>query len=531
MSSTNKDLLMSLKEIADMAGVSHSAVWNWRKRKSVVRDFPQPRIETASGPLFDFQEVHEWLTLTQKINSSQTPTMPILVATNLLRSYMDSFSVTAFTVATLVYLEACKRSNEKGSSVKVTSSSTWESVSQVSLEKRFSALLKATQEIEQANSSMSGTMTNGIELGSRIPAETFDTFFNVCNSGWGESRAYGPLLKMIISRSSGQGSRFGYEHSTPQDLATILALIANGRGKRVFDPAVGTSNVFMRMLELGDVNKSHEFIGYGFNEASIAISKGMFFLLNQQAQFEVKDSLKDWDLESVHADVVILDPPFGESPSSTSEEVPANEWPFGNLRGNSRDFAWFQVAWKALRPGGIALVFTSQSPASRGGNEGRVRQAMLSGGAVASVVSLPGNVREIPAVPQILWVLCKRENAVEPRSLQLVDATTIGKPGRRGRELHQFEDEELNALAQVVSGHMTGNDVRTGVAITQKLIDPAQLVEGNILQAIKEMNQPAMEDVNTLKGKTARLAADLDASLKAANTAVTKLLVLLKDLP
>lgn len=130
MSSTNKDLLMSLKEIADMAGVSHSAVWNWRKRKSLVRDFPQPRIETASGSLFDFQEVHEWLTLTQKINSSQTPTMPILVATNLLRSYMDSFSVTAFTVATLVYLEACKRSKEKGSSVKVPSSSTWESVSQ-----------------------------------------------------------------------------------------------------------------------------------------------------------------------------------------------------------------------------------------------------------------------------------------------------------------------------------------------------------------------------------------------------------------
>jgi len=50
--------LIGIYEIAEMAGVSASAVANWRKRFS---DFPPPLVELKSGPVFDEAQVKLWL--------------------------------------------------------------------------------------------------------------------------------------------------------------------------------------------------------------------------------------------------------------------------------------------------------------------------------------------------------------------------------------------------------------------------------------------------------------------------------------
>jgi len=50
--------LIGLFEIAELAGVSPSAVANWRKRFS---DFPSPIVDLKSGPIFDENQVKLWL--------------------------------------------------------------------------------------------------------------------------------------------------------------------------------------------------------------------------------------------------------------------------------------------------------------------------------------------------------------------------------------------------------------------------------------------------------------------------------------
>ena len=50
--------LVSLFEIAELAGVSPSAVSNWRKRHA---DFPEPVAELRSGPVFRLPQVRSWL--------------------------------------------------------------------------------------------------------------------------------------------------------------------------------------------------------------------------------------------------------------------------------------------------------------------------------------------------------------------------------------------------------------------------------------------------------------------------------------
>jgi len=50
--------LVGLQEIATMAGVTASAVANWRKR---FTDFPSPLVDLKSGPVFSQAQVHAWL--------------------------------------------------------------------------------------------------------------------------------------------------------------------------------------------------------------------------------------------------------------------------------------------------------------------------------------------------------------------------------------------------------------------------------------------------------------------------------------
>lgn len=50
--------LLGMAEIAEIAGVSRQSVVNWRSRH---QDFPRPVLTLRMGPLFDRDEVSEWL--------------------------------------------------------------------------------------------------------------------------------------------------------------------------------------------------------------------------------------------------------------------------------------------------------------------------------------------------------------------------------------------------------------------------------------------------------------------------------------
>ena len=54
----DEDVLLSLADIASLAGVSRPAVSNWRRRYS---DFPTPIQETSAAALFRPTEVQQWM--------------------------------------------------------------------------------------------------------------------------------------------------------------------------------------------------------------------------------------------------------------------------------------------------------------------------------------------------------------------------------------------------------------------------------------------------------------------------------------
>ena len=54
----DRDPLVSLSDVAELTGMSRSAISNWRRR---FRDFPEPDAGTAANPQFRFSAIRDWL--------------------------------------------------------------------------------------------------------------------------------------------------------------------------------------------------------------------------------------------------------------------------------------------------------------------------------------------------------------------------------------------------------------------------------------------------------------------------------------
>ena len=529
MSVNTPEFLINLKEIAEIVGVSPSAASNWRARKQPIFPFPLPRIETASGSLYDFYEIQEWLLATNRINEPLSPDVLINNVNNALRGYIALDEIPRFLGALLVYLEACKRSANGKSAIQIAPSDRWESISAIQPSERLEAIIRAAKNIEMNNADLQDTMSIGIRLGMRIPSNILDSLFHVVNASWDVERNYVVVLKRVHEWHDSLAGRVSHEQSTPSDLATLMAFIANTRGKKVFDPAVGAGNIFLRMIELGGENSSQVFTGFENNLSTLAECKGLFFLLGIPVELIHRNSLLDMKATEMGADVVVLDPPFGVPLLSNSEVATLQDLPFGMPPKSSSDFAWLQIAYMSLRPGGVALVLSTHSTAFRGGSEGRIRQEMLDAGVVASVISLPTNLRRTTQIATLLWVLRRPSEGEQPGMIQLIDATMLGRPGRRGRDIHQFSEEELKLLSDYVIKHLDGAEIGTQGSLLHALRDPKSLNDGNILQAIKDLNQKPQMDISALRKQQQDILSKLQVSMKNAHDEVDRLYAALKE--
>jgi len=73
------DALVSLADLATMAGVSRPAVSNWRRRHD---DFPSPTQESGTTTLFRFGAIKEWMALHKKPLTGRSAEQAVWTALN-----------------------------------------------------------------------------------------------------------------------------------------------------------------------------------------------------------------------------------------------------------------------------------------------------------------------------------------------------------------------------------------------------------------------------------------------------------------
>ena len=522
------EILVSLTDVAKFAKTSKSAVSNWRKR---YKDFPVPRVEQPSGALFDLAEVEEWLIKTGRLTSRVPQRELFWNVASSLRDQGSPDQISRFVIALILYVTVCERAAEAGSDLKVEPRDSWQEVSKVHDWELMDAVARAVHSIENANPQLERMISVGLE-----------------RLDFRDRRDFGKSIRVIAANAEHRPGldesddlfdevfewresfdRFLAESSTPNDLAILMSLIAASFGPRVFDPAAGDAGVLLLTAQMHDAGDARtpegvkrqggprELLGYEVNPSVLWLARARMFLYGQKATLEVTNSLLEPSVQGVAADVVVVDPPFGMKDWGDARTILDPRWEFGGPPARSADFAWLQVAWQALRPGGVALVLLPQGSLFRQGAESEIRRNMLRAGAVSAIVSLPAKMRTNTSIKCVLWVLQRPETpTVKTSQVLLIDATDMGKPGRRQ---HDFASEELEAIADVVVQHAYGLAPDPLSKVPLKLVpsDPQLAHDLSYLMAsVSEAALPleaATEDASTLRTELTTAVVELDRAL------------------
>jgi len=515
--SQNLDLLVSLKDIAELANKTPSAVSNWRRR---YEDFPSPRVLTSSGALFDFGEVQTWLLATKRLSEPVPPEQILWNLANSLRNWLELSTISRFIIALLVYLEACERRGE----FQTADEDRWTEVGTSVEGEVITRLIDAVRRIEEANQELRSLMLPALEVAAEVPSQTVVTLIRILEASVQNDLTRLDLFEEMLrwrdeySRSSGEGY-------TPWPLAELMAQIAVTRGPKVLDPAVGQGFILRLIQQLPGTHR--QFIGFDRDQDALDLCRTACFFWRADVEVHLSDSLRDADVLDVQADVVVADPPYGVSGWSGPGTSKDPRWIYGAPSPISSDFAWLETVIMSLRPGGVGLVLLPTTSASVGSRDGAIRKAMLEDGAIAAMVLLPGRLRRNISIPLVLWVVRRPIlDELGTKGVLLIDATSLGRPSP---DLHIFHQRELDSLAKSVNAFLDGSELDEDVPFTQGVVNRGDIPGGDLLQAIVRLKQGSVIDIDALRARRTELRSLVMSSTEISKVAITDLLSALEE--
>ena len=363
--------LVSPSDIADIAGVSRGAVSNWRKRSD---DFPQPIGGSASKPLFSREEVTAWLESRGHAPKKDAGQTDVWAALNLMRDRL-----TANEAAELVLSLAVARKTGAPAAVVIPH------VGSETL-----ARLQAT--VDQAD-----------------PAVLAD--------------AADFVLERLAKAQGKMGADFGFIGS--RTTAMLASLAAARPGGILYDPACGIAAALLEAVDRGA--HPEMVVGHDINARALKMAAQRAELRGLAIELAGTDVLSEDVDPSLHADVVILEPPFGVRFDSSGRLTDAR-FDFGAPPRSSADTAWLQHAIAHLTERGRAYVLTPSGVLFRGGEEGRIRTELVRRGCVEAVIGLPGKMLPHTSIPLALWVLRRPVVSAIGGSILFIDAAETVAP-------------------------------------------------------------------------------------------------------
>lgn len=389
-------LLISTSDIAELVEERLPVVSTWRNRFSDGDNaFPEPVAGTPSRPLFEFDEVKEWVSRNRPEKRLEAKLLPVRLWSEV-RRLTDSGHEQFDLVCWLHGLLYKRKLELAGSSV----------VPSVDVGKL--------------------ALPSGRVSGSVPPSATDAAWSLLSQAVALQLVAASDFLLQRLGASQGRSG--GDIGGVTSNISGILAQASSAFARTtppnpvVYDGAFGLGEAVIAIERLGHFNGHLQIIGTEINERVAALAAVRLALRDLRSDIRTADGLSTWNFSDVSPDLVVTEPPFGLRWDGVWEsDDPRGR--FGVPPARNADLAWVADAVTRLEGSAQALVLTTMGALSRGGAEERVRASLVRSGAVEAVIALPANLLQYTSLPLALWVLRAPEVDDPNRVVRVLDAS------------------------------------------------------------------------------------------------------------
>jgi type I restriction-modification system DNA methylase subunit/predicted DNA-binding transcriptional regulator AlpA len=462
--------LVSLADVAEMAGVSRPAVSNWRRRNA---DFPKPVTETGATSLFRLADLTSWMAKHGKRLDVRSVGQLVWSALNPARGAVLPETGARTAMILLGYLELALRLDEtvppalRDAIAANNQSALHELLDRLDArapEFGLSEVFPAEMAISQSPDSRSflvKVLDLAIEHGV---AETFEA----------------------LVAASGRGSRGEGEHTTPSSIADLVMSLADPVSGVLIDPACGYGTFLLAASRaaMGQIT----LIGQDINSDTSRLARLRMFVHGQAADIVHGDTLRAGTLfdatamDGAVADLVVADPPFGMNWHPEFADA-HGRMPYGVPPPSRADLAWLQDGISRLGPDGLAMFIFGNGSVFRGGTEGEIRSRLIESRCIRAVVTLPAALYPTTNISVTLWIAGRpgRPGEVRPGedSVLLVDASQLGQHRGNRTELSGTDVAAITSCfrAWQARGEL---DAEQGVRATTVPVGSLLTADGNL---------------------------------------------------
>ena len=393
-------LLISTKEIAELAGTRLSTVSNWKSRS---RTFPKPVGKRNGVNVFDYDETVAWLKTNRKAADMSRNRQLLWIISNGLRAVVSDEDLAA-SMAVLFGLY--KTSSEYGLGKQ------WKDLVSEPNERNLERYVDRLEELDRKEPLPH--LTNLIREARRRVLGMMEALPSILPAIVEiEEKDLPSLLDDAIERNSRERDS-GSDLLDFSSLGLDDALVAFAVGVTqnldhvdVYDPACGLERTG---LEFSDKHPDTAFALSDINPTAAMLAEVRFLLKRGRESNAIVrnlDSLAEDGYQDGKADLVLLQPPSGLRSERIDSPMNDSRWTYAPAASTSPEFMFLQDAIYHLKPDGVILMASLAKEASSYGRSApRIRRRLIAEGRVKAVVSLRNDRRRFQTNADIdIWVV------------------------------------------------------------------------------------------------------------------------------
>ena len=369
--------LLTLVEVARIAGQKRSTVGNWKDR---IEEFPAPQEMGPRGPLYDRTEIVQWLAATGRLPqpdpNNHDVRLPVEVLSDEMRA-KDALVIFLMVYALRTVLSGKEWLTLVNANLHDQEKCFWESIAKY---------LPFAQSLLPHSALQSDRMRSFLQkVGEMSPDEAAGVSDTMVE--WLE-----------LGPDTGEGE-------LPPSIVSLVVALA-GQGEVILDPAARAGQLLVAIGKASG-SPSARLIGQEQDNWARGIAMLNLKIHGLESSIGAENALTHDQVPDIRADVIVSNPPWGQRLFSADQLANDARWVWGDPGSGDGNMAWVQHCLYHLADHGRAVMVLPPKVLFEQGRSAKIRQGVIKSGYLESVIALPPGLLRSTKIGVAILVFAK----------------------------------------------------------------------------------------------------------------------------